>query len=47
MNTNSNTYTFIYATVMVVVVALMLAFVSSALKGIQTENIELDKKSKF
>lgn len=47
MNTNSNTYTFIYATVMVVVVALMLAFVSSALKGIQTENIELDKKKQI
>ena len=47
MNTNSNTYTFIYATVMVAVVALMLAFVSSALKGIQTENIELDKKKQI
>ncbi|MGI5975983.1 MAG: NADH:ubiquinone reductase (Na(+)-transporting) subunit C [Paludibacter sp.] len=47
MNTNSNTYTFIYATVMVVIVALMLALVSSALKDIQTENIELDKKKQI
>ncbi len=43
MNTNSNTYTIIYASVMVVVVACALAFVSSALKSTQDKNVELDK----
>ena len=32
MNTNSNKYTIIYASVMVIIVAFLLAFVSSALK---------------
>ncbi|MGN1241712.1 MAG: Na(+)-translocating NADH-quinone reductase subunit C, partial [Alloprevotella sp.] len=35
MNTNSNTYTIAYASIMVVVVAFLLAFVSSALKPTQ------------
>lgn len=43
MNTNSNTYTIVYASVMVVIVAFILAFASSALKTAQTKNIELDK----
>lgn len=43
MNTNSNAYTVIYASVMVVIVAFLLAFVSSFLKPIQNKNIELDK----
>lgn len=43
MNTNSNSYTVIYASVMVVIVAFLLAFVSSALKESQNTNIELDK----
>lgn len=47
MNTNSNNYTLIYAVVMVVVVALLLALVSSGLKDIQTTNIELDKKKQI
>ena len=47
MNTNNNGYTLIYATVMVVIVALMLAFVSSALKSTQTANVELDKKKQI
>jgi Na+-transporting NADH:ubiquinone oxidoreductase subunit C len=47
MNTNTNGYTMIYATVMVVIVALMLAVVSSALKTTQTANIELDKKKQI
>lgn len=38
MNTNSNTYTVIYATVLVVVVAAILAFVSTALSGKQKDN---------
>lgn len=47
MNTNNNGYTIIYATVMVIVVALMLAIVSSVLKDTQTANIELDKKKQI
>jgi len=43
MNTNSNTYTVIYASVMVVIVAFVLAFTSSSLKNIQDENVRLDK----
>lgn len=43
MNTNNNSYTLLYATVMVVIVALVLAFVSGSLKEIQTTNVELDK----
>ena len=41
MNTNSNSYTIIYASVMVVIVAFLLAFVSSSLKDIQNKNQEL------
>lgn len=43
MNTNSNTYTIIYASVMVVIVAFLLAFVSNALKPTQAANEEIDK----
>lgn len=43
MNTNSNSYTIIYASVMVVIVAFLLAFVSSSLKPTQKTNEELDK----
>lgn len=43
MNTNNNSYTLLYATVMVVIVALVLALVSGSLKDIQTTNVELDK----
>lgn len=47
MNTNSNNYTLIYAIVMVVVVALLLALVSSGLKKTQIANVELDKKKQI
>jgi len=47
MNTNNNSYTLIFATIMVVVVALVLAFVSGSLKEIQTKNVELDKKKQI
>lgn len=47
MNTNKNSYTIIYAAVMVVIVAFLLAFVSSALKPTQDKNIELDKKKQI
>lgn len=40
MNTNSNTYTVIYSTVLVVVVAAVLAFAAMALKPMQDENIK-------
>ena len=35
MNTNSNSYTIIYASVMVVIVAFLLAFVNSSLRDLQ------------
>lgn len=47
MNTNSNSYTIIYASVMVVIVAFLLAFVSSSLKTIQNKNQELDTKKQI
>lgn len=47
MDTNKNSYTLIYAIIMVVVVALMLAMVSSGLKETQTTNVELDKKKQI
>lgn len=43
MNTNSNTYTLIYASVMVIIVAFVLAFTSASLKERQEENVRLDK----
>ena len=47
MNSNRNSYTNIYASIMVILVAIMLAFVSSSLKGIQNKNVELDTKKQF
>ena len=47
MNTNSNSYTIIYASVMVIIVAFLLAFVSSSLRIKQTKNIELDTKKQI
>lgn len=47
MNTNSNGYTIGYAAVMVVIVAFLLAFVSSVLKPTQDKNVELDKKKQI
>ena len=43
MYTNSNSYTIIYASVMVVIVAFVLAFTSASLKSTQNKNVELDK----
>ena len=43
MNTNSNNYTFIYASVMVVLVAAALAFTNGLLKDKQAKNVEVDK----
>ena len=47
MNTNSNSYTIIYAAIMVVIVAFLLAFVSSSLKEIQYKNVEQDTKKQI
>lgn len=47
MNTNNNGYTLIFATIMVVVVALLLSFVSGALKQTQNANVKLDKKKQI
>jgi Na+-transporting NADH:ubiquinone oxidoreductase subunit C len=42
---HSNRYTFIYATVLSVVTAILLAFASEGLKPFQDANIALDKKT--
>lgn len=47
MNTNKNSYTIIYASVLVVIVAFLLAFVSSVLKPVQDQNVALDKKKQI
>ena len=47
MNTNSNGYTIAYASIMVVIVAFLLAFVSSALKETQNKNVEMDTKKQI
>ncbi len=44
MNRNGNTYTFLYAAIMVVLVAAVLASVSMALKPRQKRNYEIEKK---
>ncbi len=44
MDTNKNLYTVIYATLMVVVVAVVLAFASSLLKERQQRNVEIERK---
>lgn len=44
MDRNGNTYTFIYAAVMVILVAAILASVSMALKPRQQKNVEIEKK---
>lgn len=47
LNTTSNVYTVVYAAVMVVIVAFLLAFVSSALKETQDANVENDTKGQI
>lgn len=44
MDKQGNTYTFLYASVMVIVVAAVLAFVSESLKPIQNKNADIAKK---
>lgn len=43
----TNTYIIIYASVMVIIVAFLLAFISSALKPTQDANVERDKKNQI
>ena len=47
LNTNGNAYTIIYASVMVIIVAFLLAFVASALKPTQDDNVANDKRSQI
>jgi len=47
INTNGNVYTICYAAVMVVLVAFLLAFVSSALKSKQDANVAIDKRTQI
>jgi Na+-transporting NADH:ubiquinone oxidoreductase subunit C len=47
LNTNSNVYTILYACVLVIVVAFLLAFVASALKPTQDANVKLDTKKQI
>lgn len=44
MDRNGNVYTFIYAAIMVIIVAAVLASVSMALRPLQTRNSEIEKK---
>lgn len=46
MNTNSNTYTVIYSTVLVILVAAILAFAAMSLKPLQDENVKIETISK-
>lgn len=47
MKTNSNSYTIIYSTVIVIIVAFLLAFVYQALKPRQDANVALDEKKQI
>ncbi|MAB85449.1 MAG: NADH:ubiquinone reductase (Na(+)-transporting) subunit C [Cryomorphaceae bacterium] len=45
MNINSNSYTYFFAIAMVIVVASLLSIAATSLKPFQEKNIELEKKS--
>ena len=47
LNTNSNAYIIFYSTILVVIVAFLLAFVSSSLKEKQEANVALDLKKQI
>jgi len=47
MDTNKNSYTIVYASVLVIIVAFLLAFVSLALKKTQDQNVAIDKKKQI
>jgi Na+-transporting NADH:ubiquinone oxidoreductase subunit C len=44
LNTNSNAYIIIYSTILVIIVAFLLAFVSSSLRDRQEANVKLDQE---
>lgn len=46
-NTNSNAYTVVYASVMVIIAAFLLAFVTSVLKDKQDANVANDKRGQI
>ncbi len=46
-NTNSNVYTVVYASVMVIIAAFLLAFVTSVLKDKQDANVANDKRGQI
>ncbi|MCD7971962.1 MAG: NADH:ubiquinone reductase (Na(+)-transporting) subunit C [Candidatus Azobacteroides sp.] len=47
MNREGNTYTIVYAAVMVIIVAVLLAFTAESLKSRQNQNAEIDKKTQL
>lgn len=47
IDTSSNTYTIIYAAVVVIIVAFLLAFISKALEPQSMANVRIDKKSQI
>ncbi len=47
LNTNSNAYIIIYSTVLVIIVAFLLAFIFKALKPMQDANVALDVKKQI
>ena len=47
MNTNKNSYIIIYSSVMVIIVAFLLAFIYQTLKPMQDVNVALDKKKQI
>ena len=47
MKTNSNSYTIVYAAILVVIVAFLLAFVFQALRPAQEANVALDKQKQI
>ncbi|MFW6290194.1 MAG: NADH:ubiquinone reductase (Na(+)-transporting) subunit C [Mariniphaga sp.] len=44
MDRNSNNYTFLYAVIMVILVAALLATVAMSLRPLQNKNVEIEKK---
>lgn len=47
LNTNNNSYIIIYSTILVIIVAFLLAFVYQALKPMQDKNVALDVKKQI
>ena len=45
-NTNSNVYTIVYSSIVVGIVAIVLAFANQTLKPLQDKNELLDKQKK-